>query len=166
MPPVQIFWETADLLECILSLLPWQNVIAVSHVNKRLRREAQIFANSRINGLLTIFMPHNCIAYLWDKLDVSGAAITGELPLALLTRGPGPYKPMCNILEFVTPLGEVDQLLQLFLQIGYRVVKNVPAYVRLSSSTGLAQVHCLQIKNRRNPSDVCLFFSLFLKHDC
>ena len=113
-PPVQRLWQTTDLVIRILSLLPWQEVIAVSHVNRRLRREAQIFVNSRINGLLTIFMPHDWIAHTWDQLDVSGAAITGELPLVLLTRRLSSYKPMGTVLEFVVPLGEVNQLLQLF----------------------------------------------------
>ena len=158
-PPVEYFWETTDLVVCILSLLPWQNMIAVSHVNRRLRREAQIFANSRINGLLTAFMPHDWIVYMWDQLDVSGAAITGELPLALLTRGPSPYKPMGSVLEFVVPLGEVSQLLQLFRRIGYKALKNFPAHVNISTSTGLAQVYCLQKKDCRNPSNVCTLLS-------
>ncbi len=154
-PPVKCFWKTTDLILYILSLLPWQNVIAVSHVNRLLRREAQILANSRINGLLTAFIPHDWIVDMWDQLDVSGAAITGELPLVLLTRGPSSYKPMGNVLEFIVPLGAVDQLLQLFQRIGYKVSKNFPAHVGISTSTGQAQVYCLEKKIRRNPSDVC-----------
>ncbi len=143
----------------ILSLLPWQNMIALSHVNRQLRLEAQSFVHSRINRLLTAFMPHGDLQAMWGELDVSGAAITGELPLALLTRGPSPYKPMGSVLEFVVPLGEVSRLLQLFRRIGYKSLKNFPAHVNISTSTGLAQTYCLQKKDCRNPSNVCTLLS-------
>lgn len=157
-PPVPRFWETTDLLICVLSLLPWQDVIAMSHINQRLRCDAQYLVNSRINGLLSNFMHHHHIARLWKELDVSGAAISGELPLALLTRGPSSYIPMGNVLEFVIPLGKTNQLLHLFQRMGYRALDTIPAHVRISPSTGMAQVYCLQAKSRRNPPNVCMFF--------
>ncbi len=62
---------------------------------------------------------------------------------------------MGTVLELVVPLGEVNQLLQLFQKIGYKVSKKFPAHVSISLSTGLAQVYCLEKKIRQNPSDVC-----------
>lgn len=151
------FWNITDLIMCLLSLLPWHETICLSHVNRRLRRETQQFVNSHINHLLEIFVPPDRIADLWVEVDTSGSAITGELPLALLARGPSVCKPIGNVLEFVVPLGEVGQLLALFQQIGYEELRTVPGLqVDISPSSGLANIYCLQ-KNQNqtpNPSEV------------
>lgn len=155
------FWETEDLLYYLFAFLNWRETMSVAHVNWRIRESAQEFVEAHINGLLSNFVPYSRIPTVWNELDRSGAAITGELPLVLLVHGPVPSRPIGDILEFTTPLGNIDCLYRLFLNSGYRPLHETPPEIQLEPSAGIESVSVLEKKGSRKCPRVSNNYLLF-----